>query len=372
MNKKEIFEIKKQYTEFNYPITRICGCYVDAEKYKKAEFVQTYMTLQEGEYYKYMTIFRKVMSGSIGTNLLTMEFPLEAESKGGAQEFLMKLKNSQLKDDDLLEEFYNKIIDSYNYNGNYLILLTHAVYDVPGKGSDNVEMFDASDEIYEHIICCICPVIMSKSGLSYHEEKKCFTCRTLDWTVENPVIGFLFPAFHDRSADVHSFLYYMQKTKAPGEDFVSSILDCELPMTAEKQKEAFKVLVEDMLGEDCNLVKVREIQADLNEMLEEQKENPTPLILDKENMRRLFVKVGINEERLSDFDRIYNDAAGDNTEFVVTNVAKSNKFEVKTTDVTIQVNPDRSDLIQERTIDGRKYLLIEMENRAEVNGIVIK
>ena len=37
MNKKECNEIKKLFTPANCAISRICGCYVDAEKNKKTE-----------------------------------------------------------------------------------------------------------------------------------------------------------------------------------------------------------------------------------------------------------------------------------------------------------------------------------------------
>ena len=111
MNKKEIAEIKKQFIPERSTITRICGCYVDGEKNKKAELAQTFLTMSEEENFKYYTIFRSTLSGTIGKNLLNMEFPMEAEFTGGTQEFLLKLKNSNLKDDALLEEFYDKVYE---------------------------------------------------------------------------------------------------------------------------------------------------------------------------------------------------------------------------------------------------------------------
>ena len=167
MNKKEISEIKKQFTPENCSITRICGCYVDGEKNKKTELKEAFLSLSEEEMFKYFDIFRKSLSGTIGKNLMNMEFPLEQESEGGTQHFLMKLRESKLTDDALVESFYDKIIENYDYPENYYIILIHGVYDIPGKSSDGSEMFDASDEIYEHIMCCICPVKLSKAGLCY-------------------------------------------------------------------------------------------------------------------------------------------------------------------------------------------------------------
>lgn len=137
-----------------------------------------------------------------------MEFPLEQEKEGGTQEFLLKLRGSKLQDPALLEEFYDKIIQFYDYGENYYIILIHAVYDIPGKSSDGMEMFDASDEIYDHILCSICPVKLSKAGLCYNAETNNIEDRIRDWIVEMPDLGFLFPVFNDRSTDIHGLLYY--------------------------------------------------------------------------------------------------------------------------------------------------------------------
>lgn len=372
MNKKEIAEIKKQYTQEKCPAARICGCYVDGEKKKQAEFCQAFLSLPDEEFFKYLNIFRKTMSGTIGKNLLTMEFPLDTEMEGGTQELLMKLKYTGLKDDSVLEEFYDKIINSYYYVGNYLILLIHGTYDIPGKSSDNLEMFDASDEIYEHIICCICPVNLSKPCLSYNAEGHCFENHIQDWVVEMPVLGFLFPAFHDRSADVHSLLYYNQKPEQPATDFVDNILGCVLPMTAGDQKETFQELVEQTLGEDCSYDMVRTIYDNLNEMLEEQKEEPEPLKLDKGDVKRLLEQSEVANEKLEEFDTHYEETAGENASFMAANVVNTRKFEIKTPDIVIQVNPERTDLVETREIDGRKCLVIELNDEVEVNGITIK
>ena len=189
MNKKEISEIKKQFTPENCSLTRICGCYVDGEKNKKTELKEAFLSLSEEEMFKYFEIFRKSLSGTIGKNLMNMEFPLEQETEGGTQHFLMKLRESKLTDDALVESFYDKIIENYDYPENYYIILIHGVYDIPGKSSDGAEMFDASDEIYEHIMCCICPVKLSKAGLCYNAETNSIQDRIRDWIVELPDVA---------------------------------------------------------------------------------------------------------------------------------------------------------------------------------------
>ena len=196
MIKKEISELKRLFTPSNCAISRICGCYVDGEKDKKTRIKEAFLSLPEEDMFKYFEIFRKCLSGSFGKNLLNLDFPLDSEKEGGTQEFLLQLRNSQLKDDELLNTFYDRIIETYEYTGNYLILVIHGIYDIPGKTSDGLDMDDASEEVYNHILCCVCPVELSKPGLSYHELDNTFGNRVRDWVVGMPDLGFLFPAFN--------------------------------------------------------------------------------------------------------------------------------------------------------------------------------
>ena len=77
----------------------------------------------------------------------------------------MGLRESRLKNDDLMDTFYDMIIDSYDYVGNYLILIFHDAYDVMTKTSDN-DKLDESEEVYEYLLCAICPVNLTKPGLA--------------------------------------------------------------------------------------------------------------------------------------------------------------------------------------------------------------
>lgn len=372
MNKKEINEIKKQFSQKHCTITRICGCYVDGEKNKKAEMKEAFLSLPEEEMFKYFNIFKKALSGTVGKNLLNVEFPMQEEENGGTQEFFMRLKASGLQDDTLLTAFYDHVIESFYYVGNYLILLIHGAYDVPGRTSDNLEMEDASDEVYEYLLCCICPVNLSKPGLSYDADANCFRNRIQDWLVDMPSLGFLFPAFHDRSSDIHSLLYYSKNAEELNSGFMESVLGCERPMSAGGQKETFQTLIEETLGTECEYEIVRNIHDNLNEMIEAGRDEPEPLVLDKSDVKHLFALSGIEDEKLEHFDDCYEMRAGEHTKLLASNVANTRKFEIKTPDIVIQVSPDRADLVETKIIDGRKCLVIELNDAVEVNGISVR
>ena len=371
MIKQEINEIKKLFTPSNCSITRICGCYVDGEKEKKADFKQAFLALPEEEIFKYFEILRKNLSGTLGKNLLNLDFPLKTEEPGGTQEFLLQLRDSKLKDDDLLNAFYDKIIESYEYVGNFLILLIHDVYDVPGKTSDGIEMDDASDEIYEYIMACICPVNLSKPGLSYNAVENTFQNRIRDWVVEMPEAGFLFPAFNDRGSDLHSILYYTKDADELKEGFVEALLGCPLPLPAGSQKESFQALIEETLAETCSIDAVIQIHERFNEIIEEHKEDPVPLIMDREEVKTVFADSGVSNEKLETFDRCFEATAGAGTELVVNNVINTRSFEVKTPDVVIKVNPERMDLVKTQIVNGRECLVIDLGSDVMVNGIAI-
>lgn len=371
MNKKEILEIRRQFTPENCAITRICGCYVDHEKEKKSELKKAFLSLPEEEAFKYFDIFRHTLSGTLGKNMINMEFPLEQELSGGTQEFLLKLRDSRLEDDLLVEEFYDKVIESYDYPENYYIILIHAVYDVPGKASDGEEMFDASDTVYEHLMCSICPVNLSKAGLSYNAHTNNIEDRIRDWVVDMPVKGFLFPAFTDRAANVHQVLYYSKKPEELSPDFISNVLGSEIPLSAGDQKTSFQAIVSDTLGTSCDYETIRNIHDNLNEMLEEAKEAPEPLELSRPDIKRLLERSGASEEQMSAFDREFEDVMGEQKTVLASNIASTRTFQIETPDVIVKVNPERSDLVETREIDGRRCLVIAIDDHLEVNGIEI-
>jgi len=372
MIKKEISELKRLFTPSSCSISRICGCYVDGEKNKKALFKEAFLSLPEEDMFKYFEIFRKALSGSLGKNLVNLDFPLDTELAGGPQEFLLRLRNSQLTDDELLETFFDRIIETYEYTGNYLILAINDSYDIPGRTSDGLEMEDASDEVYRYILCCICPVELSKPGLSYHELDNTFGNRIRDWVVGMPDVGFLFPAFNDRSTDIHSTLYYSKNGNDLHDSFIEQMLGCPLPLPAGTQKESFQAIIEETLGESCDYETVRTIHENLSEMVEEHKDAPEPLVLDKYQVKSLLAQSGVEDEKLQDFDRHFDEAAGEKAEIYASNIVNSRAFEVKTADVVVKVNPDRTDLIETREIDGRQCLVIAIDGGVEVNGILVK
>ena len=370
MNKTEVTEIKKIFKKDDNGITRICGCYVDGEKNKRVELKEAFYSLPEEEMFKYVDIFRKTMSGTLGKNLMNMEFPMEEETNDdGKQKFMMKLVDSGLQDDALLDEFYDMVIKTYEYTGNYLIVLIHTAHDIPSITADGIENEDASDYVYNFILCSICPVKLSKAGLCYNPENNSIEDCDRDWIVQAPANGFLFPAFNDRNTDIHSLLYYAKNADEVDIDFSYNLLGCTFPIPAKEQKETFHALVEESLGTTCDYEMVKNLHENLNEMIEENKENPEPLELDKEDVKKILSSCGVSEEKIDVFEEKFTENIGEDQKLVADNIANLRKFEVRTPNVTIQVNPDRTDLVNTQIIHGVPCIVIECSDEVEVNGI---
>lgn len=372
MTRKELNEIKSQYTLEDCGILRLCGCYVDGERNKITQFNENFLNLPEEEKHKYFDIFKKTLSGTPGKNLVDMKFNVDAYADEGARTFLMNLRDSGLKDDRLLDEFYDRIINNYSYVGNYLILLINQVYDIPAVTTDNIEMDDASDEVYSYILCSICHVNLSKPGLGYDEEDNNFHDKKQNHMVDVPDVGFLFPAFNKRSADEDMTLFYTKDVSEFEDGLIDCLLDCAVPLPAKQQKETFTSLVNEALGEEADLEIVKNIHENLEQIIEEKKqESPAPVMLDKTEMKDLLEKSGVKEERLENFEEHFEMAAGEHGKLVASNVSSGKKFEVKTPDVVIKINSDKTDIVSTQVIDGRQCLVIQIDERLKVNGISV-
>ena len=315
MNKKDILELKRRFKKDACTFTRLCGCYVDADRNKVTTFGETFLNLEDEEFYKYLEIAKKVMSGTIGNNILELEFPTAEEAPGGRQQFLMGLRESALKNDDLMDTFYDLVIENYSYVGNYLILVFHDAYDVMTKTSDNNKL-DESEEVYEYLLCAICPVTLTKPGLGYREDENRIGPRIRDWVVGVPDTGFVFPAFTDRSSDIHSVMFYTRDTKTPHAEFMESGLGCGTKLTATEKKLTFQSIVKEVIGEDEEESDAvfGDIQENLNNMIpvtEDETVEPKPVIVTRSAIADVLAESGVTEEQAAVIENTYENVFGE-------------------------------------------------------------
>lgn len=368
MNKKEVSEIKKLFKFSNCSITRMTGCYVDGEGNIKTKFAQNFLALPEEEILFYLEILKKSLSGTVEKNLHTLEFPSVEEMSGGKQEAYMRLRDSKLRDTEILDEYYNKIIEAHPIDGNYLILLFHDMYDIPGK---SMEGHDESEEVFEYVMTCICPVTLQKATLSFADDGN-FHQPKRQWALGMPEMAFMFPAFNDRSTDVHNILCYEKKPENENDDLLNMLIGKVIPLSAEDEKNVFNALLEDTLGDDCGIDIIKNIHEKLSEKIEVYGESSEGLILDKNDIKRVLEDSDVPAERLRDFEGCYDAVAGEKTKLTATNIINAKVLEFKMPDVVVKVKPDRSDLVETQMVNGRKCLVIELDSDVTVNGIQVR
>ncbi len=369
MDRREIQEIRKTMTKSRCVIDRMTGCFAAEDGSVITQLRETFRALPEEETEKYCELLRKTLTGKIGRNLFTIEFPLQEERAGGKQAMMFRMLQSDFQDEELNAEFFGHILEHLDQAGRHLIVLAHGVYDVPGRTSDGLEMEDASENVYSFMICCICPVVEVKEGLCYDEETLTFVNKKSDLGVQMPELGFLYPAFHDRGADIHSVLYYARKEDERHPELMDGLIGGDLPFTETVQKELFTGLVEQALGRDCDFENVRNLTDSLNEMVRQSEDGEEPPELGKNEVRRILRDAGAQAQAMEKFEEIYDEEMKEGQTFRAENIAGRTVMELKSPSVKISVKSEMSSMITTRVIDGREYILIPVQDDIEFNGI---
>ena len=385
MDKKSIGELRRRLKKDSCTFTKICGCYVDDNKNKVTNLDEIFMNLEDEEYYKYLEIGKKVLSTNVGNNILELNFPIEEEQPGGHQQFLMGLKKSALKDQGLVDTFYDMIIEKYDSLGNYLILLFH----------DDNNKLDESEEVYEYIICAICPMVLSKPGLGYNKDKNRISTLNREWFVGMPETGFVFPAFIDRSSDIHSVLLYTADSKNVHTEMIEDILGCRQKLTHAQQQNVLNDMVLEVTGED----NIKEVMESVNIELAQISEDEPESTISKTHIKSALEYAGIQENKAESIgdkymtsinneeipligDIVPNKAAkivkDNNEKYLLKEEIKELNRKIATiteeqsgeepgeSDIIIKVNSDKKELIRQETIDGQPCVVIPLTDNDNV------
>lgn len=374
MNEREVGELRRRLRPEKNNIDRIRGCYVNEKREIISEFNQSLALMSESETDKLLTLLRKSLSGGIGKNLTDLTFSTQQVVGSPEHRRLMHLRDSALKDDEAIADFYQAVIQSLSLEGNYMILLAHDTYDVPYRSKDDLMQADAASEVYSYILCSICPVKMTKPALGYDIPEGAFHNLSADWIIAPPELGFLFPAFDDRSANLYNTLYYTRDLKENHEAFVDALFQCELPLPPAAQKDTFHAMLSSSLETECNYEVVQTVHDQLCEIIEEHKVNkiPEPLTLSKGAVQGVLRSGGVSEEKIEAFTQQYDEEFGENATLVPRNLVDLKQMEIKTPDVTIRVSAERSDLVETRMIDGAPCIVIRAEDGVQVDGVDIQ
>ncbi len=388
MNQRDLSEIRRRLNPDKRNATLLRGCYVSSDGHIISTFTRAVGQLPQEENEKYMALFKRSLTGTAGQNLIPIDFEPNPNGIGDEQRLLLSLCDSALKDESAVEMFFQRVIryvqslyEQYAQSveqqlaaSNYLILLMHDGYDVPMRDNNDEVDRERSFGLFQYILCSVCPVKQAKPTLTYDPSESEFHSRDTDWVVAAPELGFLFPAFEERAANIHRALYYTRDASDLHDAFVTNVFGAGLQMPAAEQKEIFQTILSETLEEECSLDVVQAVHETVSEMIQEQKanKNAEPLSLTKQDVSSLLKDCGVSQERAAAFEEKYAESFGEYAELPAVNVVTPRQFRVDTPSVTIRVAPDRSDLIETRLIDGKYYILIQADGDVEVNGVKVK
>ena len=371
---KEVAELRRRYRQDRSNITKIHGCYVNVHGELVSAFTLSMGLLPEGEQEKYLELLKKGISGRMGKTLSDLSFSTAQVADSDEHRLLQTLRQTECKDANARETLCRKIIESLSMGEtNYLILLAADAYDVPYRGKDDELQADASGDVYKYFVCAICPVKAPTLELRYDTDENFFHPSSTGHIALAPELGFLFPAFDDRAANIYNALFYSKNVELIHEEVIDAVFRVEPPMSAVEQKNVFDTALADTLEKDCSYDVVQSVHEQLRGRIQEHKENrdPAPLELTVGDVGGILSESGVSEEKVESFRRECEKQYGENAALNPKNILGTGKFEITTPEVKITVAPENSYLIEARMIGGRRYLLIPANDGVEVNGVSV-
>ena len=374
MNQKELNELRRRFRLDKNNFSRVYGCYVNSNK-EIIAWVDTSMGLmRQEEQEMYLGLLKKSLSGTLGKNLIDVVFSTQQVADSDEHRLLQTLRQTELKDPASRETLCRQIIDCIDMGEtNYLILLAADAYDVPHRSKDDEIQADASSEVFKYFVCSICPVKAPTLELRYDLDQSEFHSSSTGYIATSPELGFLYPAFDNRTANIYNVLFYSKNAAEIHQEVIDAVFRVTPPLSAEEQKNAFGTALGDTLQQDCSYDVVQSVHEQLRGRIQEHKESrdPAPLELTVGDVGGILSESGVSEEKVESFRRECEKQYGENAALNPKNILGTGKFEITTPEVKITVAPENSYLIEARMIGGRRYLLIPADDGVEVNGVSV-
>lgn len=374
MNKKEIAELKKNFTDESglFVIKKLLMAFVNAENSVLCKNTMGYMTAEPCEKEMLLECLKKVISGTLGKNLVEYAFPNESYQEGGAQHTLYRVLSTGFEDDEATDEFLKRIAASADMGGNYAVISAVCTYSVPKKNK-NDDILEDTDNDYKFIVTALCPANTGETGYFYdggenNIEKKCHPEMMI---ARVPQDGFLFPVFSDRAADVNSVMYYTRSPKKPNLSVIEDVLEGTFSFSCNDEKEKFRSVVAQVCHDELSYSVITQVNDIIEDIVAQNKNETEPTMINAARLKSILGDAGISDERLEAVDAVYEAVVG---EFELT---ASNLIESKTTlaaeSITVNIGKDATDKVRTMAIQGRKCLVIDLDDpTVTINGIDTK
>lgn len=202
LDREDMLELTRRMTPKRTSLTRIAGCYLTKDGDIDGSFNTNFLNLSPKDKEKNLSIAKEILISQTNENLKGYRFPENRAKNGSMWQLLMGMKSCGLKNDAMMDTFYELIAERYRAREDYAVFVFHGRYDVPAKAGDKA-LLGESEEMYEYLIGAVCPLEGEyEPGL--------------------PESGFLFPLFSHRSSDIRGVAVYDADVMRPHPE----LLDC--------------------------------------------------------------------------------------------------------------------------------------------------
>ena len=375
MNQRELNELRRRFKPDRTAISKVYGCYVSSSRQIISYVDAPLGLLSQEEQEMFLNLLKKSLSGALGRNLIDIEFSTRQVADSDEHRLLQTLRQTELQDPNARESLYRRIIDAIDMGeSSYLILLAADTYDVPHRSRDDQEVPDGSDTVFRYFVCAICPVKDPTLALQYSDQDKEFRGSSTGHIALPPVLGFLFPAFDDRSANIYNALFYSKDTAQLHQEVIDAVFCIQnAPMSPQEQQNVFTSALTETLEKDCSYDVVQAVHEQLRGRIQEHKDSrdPEPLTLSVREVGDVLTGSGVPEEKVEAFQEACRRQYGQDAALNPRNIIEAGKFQIATPEVKITVPPEYSYMVETRIIDGRRFILIPADDGVEVNGIPV-
>lgn len=374
MNKKELSEIRKNFSDSSdlFVLDRVVTAFVDSEKNVRCVSNRAYHNISSEESDCLMATLKRVLAGTLGKGLQEYEFPNNAYEEGGSQAILYEALETKLDNENAVSVLIDQIVRNMEYVSTYAILIGHCTYTVFQKSkSDEIDPYQSQE--YRFLVAAICPVEVRIDGLIYNEsenaiEKKSAYDRIV---AEIPTDGFLYPTFTGRGPDVNHVLYSAHKAKNINVSIIENVLGCTFQSTAQEQKETFQGMMQEIVSDELSYTVITSVNDKIRDIAAEYANEAELSVLDDIQVRDVLLDSGVSQEKAEEMQMAYREITREKP------IAVSNLVESKTTirfdGITIAIGKDATDKVRTQCVDGRRYLLIDLDDPAvEVNGLTAR
>ncbi len=371
MNRKEVNEIKKNFTENSGFLTthRILTAYIDAEKNVRYKNVRSKITMPEEEYTVLTDTLKKVLSPSVGKALCEYDFPREAYDVGGAQNIMYSLLQGKLEDETANENFLLNIAENINYSSAFAVITCYCSYTVRKKNKMD-EYSENADEDFNFTITAFCNANTGDDGFVFDEfNNELIKKENKELIVsKSPSDGFLYPVFSDRSSDINKIMYFTKTPNKPNISIVNDILGCQFLLSAIEEKIEFQNILKNVVGEELNYMVITTVNEKIQEIIHENKNETEPVVIDDKKLYGILSEVGVSNEKLTNLENIYKNSIGEAV-LNASNLVES-KTVLTTPDITVNIKKSGTDKVRINVVDNRRCLLIDLDDpMIEINGL---